>query len=401
MGRSRFLADRGRDVLALAFLAAAARAQGAEPAAAKAPDAVIAEIREHFRRVPRELRRYEGIVTYGESLAETAPIAGDVARERELLAEAAAAGLLKTLPEDVIDLGHNLIVHDPAAAEPYLQALHDASATPSPRLRDVTWHATMAMSARGEALAVAELAADAVARRAFWAQYLCDAALYAESTAPILERIAAEPETSIVVALLGALTTIGDPGALSSAQALVEETSEDEVQAAALFVVVELAGFDGLAWVEAVQPIGPKARREKAQGLQWLRTETSAADRHGIEIRDDSGFMDRFADLHSSAAIAWFAEKGWLDAEEEFHPPAKLDAPLKAELLDVLIDSKGFGLEAVKGTLHANLAPEDEPKLLRLRAVGSYSPNELSKKRANSIAILVRSRRHAQGPAPR
>ena len=71
-------------------------------------------------------------------------------------------------------------------------------------------------------------------------------------------------------------------------------------------------------------------------------------------------------------------------------------ADRKRELLARLEDAKGFGLEAVKGTLFVSLEPDDETTLLRIRQVSYFSPNAQSEKRASTIAILVRTIRHGR-----
>src|SRR3954454_22566922 len=95
------------------------------------PEEVTRAIREHFMTVTREVDRYAHLTTYGEPLSAGAISKDALAREVALFNDAVAAGMLKSPTDDVLALGHNLIVHDPdRAGAAYLKALHD-SARPS------------------------------------------------------------------------------------------------------------------------------------------------------------------------------------------------------------------------------------------------------------------------------
>jgi len=97
----------------------------------------------------------------------------------------------------------------------------------------------------------------------------------------------------------------------------------------------------------------------------------------------------RFADLRSSPTMAWLGEVGRLD-EAAVEKGERLSDEHKQKLFELLVDSKGFGLEAVKGALFASLAKADEPKLLRVRAAGMASPNQLAIARMRTIGIMLR-----------
>jgi hypothetical protein len=163
----------------------------------------------------------------------------------------------------VVSLGHNLIVHDPAGAGlTYLKALHDAGDLKDKRVRPALVLETLAAGEPGEAMAVAALASDDKDRRAFWASYLQSNALYASSVEPLHKRIAVEPDPSIKKSLTWALSVIGSPKSLPVVQDLAKTTTDDEVQAAALFACVELAGFDAIPFIEAIKPLGEMAAAE-------------------------------------------------------------------------------------------------------------------------------------------
>ncbi len=88
--------------------------------------------------------------------------------------------------------------------------------------------------------------------------------------------------------------------------------------------------------------------------------------------------------------MRWLGEHGLLKEAALKQPPV-LGAAEKAELLELLIDSKGFGLEAVKGALFLSLSKQDEASLLRIRTVSFNSPNELSMPRLKTVGIMLRT----------
>jgi hypothetical protein len=72
------------------------------------------------------------------------------------------------------------------------------------------------------------------------------------------------------------------------------------------------------------------------------------------------------------------------------HIPAKFTQDQEKALFDALIDAKAFGLEAVKGSLFNSVDKNDLASLLRLRAVGWYSPNPLSERHLKTSNLLIR-----------
>jgi hypothetical protein len=341
--------------------------------------------------VTPELARYRETTFYGETKQSAALDAEALRGERDLWRRAEAAGLLATMPREVCVLGHNLVVHDSevATGAAYLKALHAAAIAGNEQLRGDLYCATMAAGELGEKMVVDELAHDDADRRLFWARFLADGALYSGSAAPIEKRLASETDTRVQAALVRALASIGLPSSSAAVRALIEGTKVDEVQAAALWAYVELAGFDAIGYLDQLKPIGDKSRAECQQGEKWLRTETSAKSRHGREVGSDAEFVERFGDLLRCPTIAWLAGEKLLD-EKVVETPSQLDAARKRTLLERLVDSRGFGLEAVKGSLFVSLAKQDEAELLRIRAAGFHAPNELSQGRALTLQLMVR-----------
>jgi hypothetical protein len=357
------------------------------------PDEVTRGIREHFMTVTREVDRYARLTTYGEPLSAGAISKDALAREVALFNDVVAAGMLKSPTDDVLALGHNLVVHDPDhAGAAYLKALHDSARPTDERVGRAFVVATLAAGEPGEAMAVAALASDDRDRRAFWGGHLQRYAIYASSSKPILARVAAEADPVVRASLIRSLSTIGAPDSTAAVKDLVARATDDEVQAAALYAYTELAGFDGIEYVEGVKPIGPKSTAERADGLAFLKQETRPASKHGRTVTNDAAFVARFGDLRASPAIRWLDEQGLLKDAAVKEPP-RLAADQKKQLLNALVESRGLGLEACKGSLFRDLTKEDEPLLLRIRSVSFYSPNAMSAGRANTIGILVRQLR--------
>ena len=66
------------------------------------------------------------------------------------------------------------------------------------------------------------------------------------------------------------------------------------------------------------------------------------------------------------------------------------DEKVECELLELLLDSKGFGLEAIKGSLFKSLDAKDAAMLLRIRAAGMSSPNHFAQARMMTLSIMIR-----------
>jgi hypothetical protein len=384
-------------------LAVTAQAQTPAPPPAAPPaqappsrsELVVAAIRKHFEKLTPEYARYGRPTVYGETSSANTLTRQQLERERGLMQEAVAAGLLKSPPIELLNLGHDLIVHDPLTGLAYLKALHASAPLGSKEVETAFFVHTVAAGEEGEKLAVAELGSEKQDHPLFWARYLQSFALHESSIEPILARIAAKPPPEVATALLLALLQIGSPKALAGVQSQVEHATDDDVQGAAIFTCVELLGFDGIAYVEKIKPVGPKSTAEWKRSLEWLKKETSPSSKHARVIKNDASFVDRFADLATSPVIRWLNHQGLLEAAAVATPPL-LKPEQKSELLELLIDSRGFGLEAVKGTLARALTKEDEPQLLKIRAASFDSPSPLSNGRAKTIGLMVRTLREAR-----
>lgn len=361
--------------------------------------AVQKRIAEHFKTVVPELSRYGGATLYGETLSATRPDEAALRTEQELFRAAMATTAASALPVELLQLGHNLVVFEPTLAAPagterpmtksYLRALLAAAPRGSDQHRSALFLATVAAGELGEQEMIANLAAEAVETRMLVAQFLSQVAIYASSAAAIEKRIPSEPDSKVQAMLVRSLAMIGLPSSGKLVRELAASAKQDEVQAAAIFAVVEIEGFPAIEFLAGLQPAGAAAKQAQDEGLQYLRAETNATNKHGREVGNDGDFVARFADLRSCPTIVWLGEIGRLD-EAAVTTSERFGAEQKQKLLELLVDSKGFGLEAIKGSLFASLDAKDEAALLRIRAAGMASPNRLAQARMRTLGIMLR-----------
>lgn len=354
-----------------------------------APNRLVQTVMDHFQTVTPEMRRQRVSGGYGETISGTAISKEAVAREVSLFKEALATGLVKSPDPLFLALGHNLIVHDPGTGLAYLKTQHETADLDDANVGETMVVGTIAAGEPGEMLAVSQLASKDGNRRSFWAHYLEYNAIFLSSAEPIQKQISIESDPAVKASLLRALSMIGSPKSLAFVKNMLEQTNDDAVQAAALFAYVELAGYDGIPFMETFKPVGEKSSRERQDALGWLKAETRPDSKHGRDVTSDTHFVARFGTLFTSPVMRWLSDHGLLKEAALKQPPV-LGATEKAELLELLIDSKGFGLEAVKGTLFRSLSKQDEAALLRIRTVSLYSPNELSMARLSTVGIMLR-----------
>ena len=221
-----------------------------------------------------------------------------------------------------------------------------------------------------------------------WAMYLSQRAIY-ESSIPRIEAVLQRTnDTEISQNLIAALMYISNPLSAKTFKRIAESTNNDEVQAAAIFALTELIGYDGLPYLESILTVGKKSEEQKKSSLDWLKNKTSPDSKWGTQVGNDLGFIERFGDL-KSPAIDWLRSEGLLD-EKVANNPVFLSKWKKDRLLDLLIEVKGFGLEAAKGHLFISIEQTDMARLLLLRKLQAYSPNPLTSGRLKTIGIFIR-----------
>lgn len=179
---------------------------------------------------------------------------------------------------------------------------------------------------------------------------------------------------------------------------LAKESPEDEVQAAAIYGVVELQGYSSIPFLAALRTHGPKAEKELKDGLDYLKKETNLNNPFGMEVSADLTFCDRFSDL-GTPSMDWLRSHHLLDRKNA-NNPRRLTATETDQLLTALLDSKGFGLEVAKGYLFRSLESRHIGALLQLREVNWISPNSQSRGRDRTLKVLIRGLRRGLPQLP-
>jgi hypothetical protein len=107
-----------------------------------------------------------------------------------------------------------------------------------------------------------------------------------------------------------------------------------------------------------------------------------------VMVTNDIDFITHFGDS-KAPSVMLMKEEGLWDTINATHPKVLTKAK-KTAVLDALIESKAFGLEAVKAQLFLSLEQGDIPKLLALRQACVYSPNGDSFARLKTIGLFIR-----------
>src|SRR4051812_8350868 len=306
-------------------------------------DSLQKEITTHFKIYPPEAQRYSGLTTYGET---NVSFDQEQIKKELLLVEAVKKSELLNNPNmEVLDLCHNLSIHSPEKGKEFLALLNKP-------LKDkellVPFYMEIIFNGEfGEQLMLKNLSSSNLEWQRDCAGYLGSFAIY-ESSIPMIEKaIVNTKDPEVQQDLIGALTFISNRSALSSIKKIIENTKDDETQSKAIFAYTELTGYDGLGYLEQIKPIGEKSIGEQKASLEWIKKETSEKNRYGMLVESDVNFIMRFGDIHSPAMI-WLEKEGLFDTAKVLHPVPFTSAK-KNELMKLLIESKGFGLEAVKG----------------------------------------------------
>lgn len=240
----------------------------------------------------------------------------------------------------------------------------------------------------GEQLALDNLESTNIEWSKTWAGYLSSFAIY-ESSIPRIEKVLQmTKEIEIKQDLISALMYISSMKSVDLIKQIIETTEIDEVQTKAIFAYAEIAGYDGIKYLGSVKTVGENSKEEKKSSIDWLKKETSSKNKFGTEVGNDIDFIERFGDIKSPAMV-WLDKEGLLN-EKKAKKPTPLTQTQKDKLLDLLIDSKAFGLEAAKGQLFLSIEQSDIERLLTLRQMCMYSPNDFTKGRLKTIGIFVR-----------
>jgi hypothetical protein len=349
-------------------------------------------VAELFATVEPEFLRYNRITFYGTTLASTQPAKDRVEAEVKLCSERRAAGKLAAATRSDALLCFNLLLHRPDVGREYLESLVRAAKPGADRFVDAAiTEGCNASEVWGEQFAVKGLKNSDVAWRRYWANWLAGEATAPETAATVRDALATETDTDVRAALYNALALLLDRKAVDAIKKALPGEKDATVQAAMVFAVAEIEGRDALAWLGSLDLKAGEVKKQIEDSTEYLRNETTDANKHGFEIGNDDEFVQRFGDLNTPS-ITWLAKQGLLEPTAGAGN-AKLSKETKAQLFDALDQSLGFGLEAVKGSLFASLEPSDLPRLCRLRALGSYCPNGMAKQRRRTLLIMMRSLR--------
>jgi hypothetical protein len=348
------------------------------------PGQIEKKIVQHFSQYTPESKRYSDLTAFGEkkNIFEKEQIE----KELQLFEEIKKSPPIEYPTTDVFDLCHNILIHSPEKGKEFLTLLNHP--TEDKQTLMSLYMDAIFTGEFGEQLALKNLTSDNAYWRNSWRIYLGSFAVY-ESSIPVIEKAleqATDPDTQRD--LIGALTFISNPTSIVTIKRIIESTKNDETQAKAIFAYTEFTGYDGIAYLEQLTPLGELSAEEKKSGLEWLKKETSPSNKFGVLLTNDADFIARFGDS-KAPSIQWMAKEGLLDSLNFNHPKA-LPKAKKTELLDALIESKGFGLEAVEAQLFMSLKQEDIPQLLALRQACVYSPNGYSFARLKTVGLFIR-----------
>jgi len=240
-----------------------------------------------------------------------------------------------------------------------------------------------------------DLAANCSAdQRKLYASYLSSYEIY-ESSIPRIEKMLQQTnDPEIKQDLISALMYLSNPKSIEIVKQIIVSAKDDEVQTKAIYAFTELSGYDGIKYLESIKTIGEKSKEEKKSSLEWLKKETNSKNKFGTEVTNDIDFIERFGDI-KSPAIVWLDNEGLLN-EKQSKKPTPLSKDKKDRLIDLLIEAKGFGLEAAKAQLFLSIDQSDIDKLLVLRQVCCYSPNNFTKGRMKTVGIFIRHLRKTQ-----
>jgi hypothetical protein len=347
-------------------------------------DSLDKQISAHFDKYKPELFRYSGLAFYGEALKTFDK--GQVETELQLCNEVKKSDLINKPTANVFALCHNILIHTPNSGKLFLKLLNKPTTNES--IIGFLYSEIIFTGKFGEQLAMDNLESTNKEWNKIWAGYLSSLAIY-ESSIPRIEKAFQQTnDPELQKGLISALTYISNPKSVQIVKQIIETTPNDELQAKAIFGYAELTGYDGIKYLKEVKTIGEKSQEERKSSIDWLKKETSPKNKFGTEVTNDIGFIERFGDIKSPAMI-WLDKEGLLN-EKKANKPIPLPKDKKDKLLDLLIESKGFGLEAVKGQLFLSIEQTDMDKLLTLRQMCVYSPNSFTNGRLKTVGIFVR-----------
>ncbi|MEO9852570.1 MAG: hypothetical protein ABJH72_20195 [Reichenbachiella sp.] len=343
------------------------------------------KIADHFDNYTPELYRYGGLTFYGETA--TTFSSQQVDEELELFNLLKESPLLDAPSKRVFALSHNLLIHSPKQGRELLSLLNRP--TENTEIISQLFLEALFAGPYGEEVALDNLESSNQSWSEYWAGYLNRNAIYDTSISRIMSAIQSSKNVEFQLNLLSSLMYIGSPQSVDFVKQIIDTTKNDLVQARVIFVYAELTGYQGIQVLEQVKTVGENSKSEKESSLKWLKEETNQENIFGTEVSNDSDFAMRFGDINSPSMM-WLENNGFLKTKM-LNNPKPLSKEEKNKILDLLIESKCFGLEAIKGALFLSIKQEDMDKLLELRRLSFYSPNGYTTGRAKTLGIFIRS----------
>lgn len=346
--------------------------------------AIEKKLTKHFEKNIAELNRYGGLTIYGETKKEIPQT--QINTELELFEEVKKSSVLANPNNEVFALCHNLQIHSPEKGKELLKLLNKP--TKNKEIIKNLFTEINFTGEFGEQLAIENLDSTNSDWKKIWSIYLSKNAIYDSSIPNIEKHISNTKDVEIQTNLISSLMYISNLNSVNFIKQIIETTKNDEIQTKAIFCFTELSGFNGLNYLEKIKSIGKKSNEELKSSIEWLKTDTNAQKIYGTEVSNDNDFIMRFGDI-KSPAMDWLEEEGLLKEEIPVNSII-LSKEKKDKLIELLIKSKGFGLEAIKGTLFLSIEKDDLNKFILLRTLCFYSPNSLTNDRLNTLGIIIR-----------
>ena len=348
------------------------------------PDSLEKKISAHFEQYTPELFSTSDLAIYGE--IPTSFDQDQITKELQLFNEVKNSDLINVPTNIVFALCHNILIHSSEKGKEFLKLLNKP--TENKEIIDRLFNEMVFTGKFGELMALDNLESNNIEWSKTWAAFISSNVIY-ESSIPRIEKMLQQTnDTEIKQELIGALMYISNPKSIETIKHIIETSNNDEVQAKAIFVYAEFAGYDGITYLKSIKAVGEKSKEEQNSGIDWLTKGTSLKNKFGIEVTNNYGFIEDYRNI-KSPAIIWLNKEGLLD-DKEAQMPTPLSKEKKEILLDLLIKSRGFGLEAAKAQLFLSIEYSDIDKLLMLRQVICYSPNDFAESRLNTIGIFIR-----------
>jgi hypothetical protein len=347
-------------------------------------DSLERKLKIYFETVKPELFRYSGLAFYGEE--QTNFSKNQIDKELNLYRQIKNSALINKPTSNVFALCHNILIHSQDTGRLFLKELNKPTKNENILGNIIT--EIIFTGEYGEKLALDNLESKNEEWSETWSGYLSLFSIYESSLERIIKVFDKTKSNAIKENLIDAIMYIGNPDSKGLIKNIIETTIDDDIQTKAIFAFAELGGYESIKYLQSVKTVGQKSKDEKKSSISWLKKETSAKNKFGIEVSNDIDFINRFGDI-KSPAIVWLDKKGLLNDKVVTKPKQMINED-KNEILNLLLKSKGFGIEAVKAQLFLSIQQSDLDKLLELRQVCNYSPSSFTKGRQKTLGILIR-----------